>query len=447
MSAVTILIADDDFQIRMLLRDRLEASGYRVQLAENGKNCLKVLKENSIDLMLLDLQMPDMGGLDVLKYLKEKSSELPVIVLTAHGTIEQAVEAMKLGATDFLPKPCKPDHLMLVIRKTLNQKDLQAENQFLRETLKNQYSMVTGKSEPMRQVMEIAGKVAKSKTTVLIGGESGTGKQLLAHAIHQMSDRKNRPFIQVNCITLPEQLTESDLFGHEKGAFTGAVKQKPGRFELADKGTIFLDEIGDLAPAIQAKLLQVIEYGQFQRVGGTAPMVTDVRVICATHKDLQKEVREGLFREDLFYRLNVMHLKLPALRERRCDIPELVSYFVEKHCRSMQKETAEVTPAAMEILKTYHWPGNIRELGNVIERAVVLMTNSKITEDLLPVFSSSSQTDIPRLELSYEEAVLQFKKNYIRQILSGTGNNQTEAAKILKIQRTYLNRLIRELGI
>ena len=447
MSTAHILITDDDFQIRMLLRDRLEASQYHVQLAENGKEGLKILEKSPVDLLLLDLQMPEMGGMEVLKCMKEMGFDIPVIILTAHGSIEQAVEAMKLGAFDFLPKPCKPDHLMLAVGKALEKKQLEEENRFLRETLDNQYHMVTGESLPMKRIMEMAEKVAPSKTTVLIGGESGTGKQLLAHAIHQMSDRRSRPFVQVNCTTLSEQLTESDLFGHEKGAFTGAMKQKKGRFEMADTGSVFLDEIGDLSPAIQAKLLHVIEYGEFQRVGALDTLKTDVRLICATHKNLPEEVQAGRFREDLFYRLNVVSVTLPALRDRSCDIPMLVRYFIEKHCCAMQKEPLTVPEETMKRLKTYAWPGNIRELGNVIERAVVLSTRSELSPDLLPPLMDEPSGPAVDTNLPWEEAVLRFKQSYIRRILEQTGNNQTEAARRLKIQRTYLNRLIKEMGI
>ena len=447
MAVSTILITDDDFQIRMLLRDRLEANGYQIQLAENGQECMKILEKDSIDLMLLDLQMPEMSGMTVLKKMRERSIDIPVIILTAHGSIEQAVESMKLGAFDFLPKPCKPDHLIIVVQKALEKKGLQEENRFLRESLDSQYQMIVGESEAMKQVMDITGKVARSKTTILIGGESGTGKQLLAHAIHQMSDRKNRPFIQVNCTTLSEQLMESDLFGHEKGAFTGAVKLKKGRFETADQGTVFLDEIGDLSPAIQAKLLHVIEYGEFQRVGGMGTLKTDVRLICATHKNLQQEVREGRFREDLFYRINVVSVVLPSLRERPGDIPFLVNHFIEKHCGAMQKEKLSIKETVLNALKKYHWPGNIRELGNVIERAVALANNSEITMDLLPPLSGDTSVQEVEAGLPWETAILRFKQNYLRQVLEQTDHNQTKAAKLLEIQRTYLNRLIKEMEI
>lgn len=447
MSNQKILIVDDDLQIRMLLKDRLEANGYEILQAKNGVEGLDLIQAQNPDLMLLDLQMPAMDGMEVLHRLRQKSSDLPVIVLTAHGTIERAVEAMKLGACDFLPKPCKPDHILMVVQKVLERKQLQEENRYLREEINNQYQMIVGESEPMKKVMDLAQKVVKSKTTVLIGGESGTGKQLMARAIHAMSDRNNKPFIQVNCTTLSEQLLESDLFGHEKGAFTGAIKQKKGRFELADKGTIFLDEIGDLPLSLQAKFLHVLEYGEFQRVGGVATLTADVRIITATNKDLQTEAENGNFREDLYYRLNVLKIHLPALRERPGDIPIFAEYFLKKHSQAMGKNITKISVAAMDILKSHSWHGNIRELENVIERAVVLASDNEITPDLLPPLAQKKGQDAIEIGIPLEEALQKFKAKFITNTLQLTNNNQTKAAELLQIQRTYLNRLIKELKI
>lgn len=447
MATGKILIIDDDPQIRMLLRDRLQANGYEISLAENGVKGLELLEKESMDLMLLDLQMPEMGGMEVLDHLRQRSVDIPVVVLTAHGTIERAVEAMKLGAYDFLLKPCKPDHIKLVVQKALERKGLQEQNRYLRQELDNQYQMIVGKSEQMSRVMEMAQKVARSKTTVLIGGESGTGKQLMARAIHAMSDRKNKSFIQVNCTTLSEQLLESDLFGHEKGAFTGAIKLKKGRFELADKGTIFLDEIGDLPLSLQAKFLHVLEYGEFQRVGGLATLNADVRIITATNKDLQTEAENGNFREDLYYRLNVVKIHLPALRERPGDIPIFADHFLKKHCQSMGKNICKISSETMEILKSHSWHGNIRELENVIERAVVLTSNNEITPDLLPPLSQKKNGEDIEIGISLELALQKFKTKFIANTLKLTNNNQTKAAELLQIQRTYLNRLIKELDI
>jgi len=442
-----ILIIDDDAQLRMLLRDRLNANGYRTCVAEDGSKGLDSAAKEHPDVILLDLNMPEMDGLEVLAELQKVNPEVIVVILTAYGTIERAVEAMKLGAYEFLSKPCKPDHILLVVKKALKRKGLQDENLYLRAELENQYHMVIGESAEMKKVMETAQKSAISKTTLLIGGESGTGKQLMARAIHRMSDRKDEPFIQVNCTTLSEQLMESDLFGHEKGAFTGAIKQKKGRFELANNGTIFLDEIGDLSPAIQAKLLHVLEYGEFQRVGGVETLKADVRIIAATNKDLQTEVQQKTFREDLFYRLNVIHIKLPQLRTRMDDISIFVDFFLNKHSNAMQKNVRKIPSETMAILKQYSWPGNIRELENVIERAVVLASGEELTPDLLPSLTERISGEIISVGTPLDEALVEFKKQFITKTLQSQNNNQTKTAELLRIQRTYLNRLIKELGV
>jgi len=442
-----ILIIDDDPQIRMLLKDRLEANEYLIFQAENGIQGLEAATKENPDLVLLDLNMPEMDGFEVLTRLNKKMPEIMVVILTAHGTIERAVEAMKLGAYDFLPKPSKPDHILLIVRKALERKGLKDENLYLRKELENQYQMVIGKSTEMKNIMDTVQKIGRSKTTVLIQGETGTGKQLMARHIHTMSDRNGKPFIQVNCTTLSEQLMESDLFGHEKGAFTGAIKQKKGRFELANNGTLFLDEIGDLSPTIQAKLLQVLEYGEFQRVGGVETHKADVRIFAATNKSLQTEVNEGRFREDLFYRLNVMCIELPPLRNRPGDIAVFADYFLMKYNHSMLKNLTSITSDTMEILKKYSWPGNIRELENVIERAVVLAPGNEITTDLLPPLTGKKSVEEIEIGIPLDDALSQFKKRFISKTLASMENNQTKAAELLDIQRTYLNRLIKELGI
>jgi len=442
-----ILIIDDDPQIRMLLKDRLEANGYTIFQAENGIKGLESATKENPDLILLDLNMPEMDGFEVLTQLNRKLPEIIVVILTAHGTVERAVEAMKLGAYDFLPKPSKPDHILLVVGKALERKYLKDENRYLRDEVESQYRMVVGESLEMNRVMEMVQKIVKSKTTVLIQGETGTGKQLMARFIHNTSNRKGKPFIQVNCTTLSEQLMESDLFGHEKGAFTGAIKQKKGRFELANNGTLFLDEIGDLSPAIQAKLLHVLEYGEFQRVGGVETRKADVRILAATNKTLQTEVNEGRFREDLFYRLNVMCIPLPPLRSRQRDIVIFSNHFLKKYNQSMLKNLTGFAPGTMELLKQYTWPGNIRELQNVIERAVVLASGEEITPDLLPHLSEKKSDEEIEIGMPLDEALTQFKKRYISETLESMEHNQTKTADLLKIQRTYLNRLIKELGV
>ena len=442
-----VLVVDDDAQIRMVLADRLEASGYEVLLAENGLQAVEQVEKRPPDVILLDMQMPVMDGMETLSVLERTTPQLPVIVLTAHGSIETAVEAMKRGAVDYLPKPCRPDHILLVIERVLAGRELREEITFLREELDSQYYMVIGESPPMKEIMHLVHKVAKSRTTVLIGGESGTGKQLLARAIHTMSDRAAGPMVQVNCTTLSEQLMESDMFGHERGAFTGAVKQKKGRFEIAHRGTLFLDEIGDLSPPLQAKLLHALEYGEFQRVGGTETLKADVRILVATNKDLREQVEKGNFREDLFYRVNVMSMNLPPLRERMEDLPSLVDHFVTKHSRAMNKRIAGVSSEAMEALRSYSWPGNIRELENVIERAVVLASDGEVGTELLPLLTSHGTGEEPVVGMPLDRALHRFKKQFITKTLRSTQNNQTKAAEILQVQRTYLNRLIKELKI
>jgi DNA-binding NtrC family response regulator len=447
MSKEKILIVDDDPQIRLVLADRLHASGFCVHQAHNGKRGLEVVAEENPDLVLLDLQMPEMDGLEVLSRLQKNCPDLPVIMLTAHGSIEHAVDAMKRGASDFLPKPCKPDHILLVVQKALERKYLKEENRFLRQEIDHQYEMIVGENPGIKEVIAMAEKAAESRTTILIGGESGTGKQLLARAVHNMSDRSSKPFVQVTCTTLSEQLLESDLFGHEKGAFTGAVKQKKGRFELAHKGTLFFDEIGDMSPSIQAKLLHVLEYGEFQRVGGVDTLKADVRFIAATNKDLQKQVKEGRFREDLYYRLNVMTLQLPPLRSRPEDIPLFANTFLEKHSRTMQKDIKGFSGKAMEDMQSYSWPGNIRELDNAVQRAVVLSTGEQLTHDLFILSSGQDSVQDITVGMPLDEALLEFKKEFITKTLSSTHHNQTKAAELLNIQRTYLNRLIKELDL
>jgi two-component system NtrC family response regulator len=388
-----------------------------------------------------------MGGMEALSAMREINPDLPVIILTAHGTFSRAVEAMKRGAYDFLPKPCEPDHLLLVIRKALEHKHLLTENIYLKGELTERHSLVLGEGSKMRQVLEMAKKVAATNATVLIEGESGAGKQVMAQMIHAMSERRDRPFVQVNCTTLSEQLLESDLFGHEKGAFTGAHQMKKGRVELAGGGTLFLDEIGDLAPSIQAKLLHFLEHGKFERVGGMKTLLVDARVIAATNKILAQEAKEGRFRSDLFYRLNVVSLMLPPLRERPEDIPLLANYFLERCNRAMRKQIAAFAPAAMAKMQSYHWPGNVRELANAIERAVVLTSGAEITPDLLPLQLVEKPQEEIAAGMPLDEAMLQFKKQFIAKTLELTGRNQSQAAQILDIQRSYLSRLIKELGL
>lgn len=447
MAQEKILIIDDDSQIRILLSERLRFHQYRVITAEDGQDGLDKFKREGADLVLLDLMMPKLDGIETLNRLKKEEPEVIVIMMTAFGTIEKAVEAMKKGAYDFIPKPCEPEHILLTIAKALERKNLVREKEYLKEEVDSHYDIVWGESPEMQKVRGIIEQVANTKSTILIQGESGTGKQVLARAIHNLSPRKNKPFVYVNCVALSEQLLESDLFGHEKGAFTGAYQRKKGRLETAHTGTVFLDEIGDISPVIQTKFLHFLESGEFERVGGTQTLRVDTRIVAATNRDLSRALEEKKFREDLFFRLNVISVTVPPLRDRKEDIPALANHFLQKLNQEMQKRVNSIEPATLDMFLTYHWPGNIRELQNVLERAVVLAPGKTITTDLvLPQMGQKGKEDIsPGIQL--EDAVKKFKKEFICKTLALTKYNQSQAAKILGIQRTYLNRLIKELEI
>jgi DNA-binding NtrC family response regulator len=447
MSHEKILIIDDDPQIRTLLAERLKYHKYQVQTAENGEEGWGIFKKDGADVVLLDLMMPGWDGLETLSRIRKEEPEALVIMLTAFGTIEKAVEAIKKGAFDFIPKPCEPEQILFTIQKALERKDLFREKEYLKEQIASQYDMVWGESLEIKKIKDIIQKVAETKSTILIQGESGTGKQVLARAIHNLSPRKDKTFVYVNCVALSEQLLESDLFGHEKGAFTGAYQRKIGRLENAHTGTVFLDEIGDITSVIQTKFLHFLESGEFERVGGNQTLKVDARIIAATNRDLNQAVAERKFREDLFFRLNVISITVPPLRKRKEDIPALACHFLEKFNREMKKRVASLDPATLEIFLTYHWPGNIRELQNVLERAVVLASADTVTSDLLPPQLSQKGKEEISPGIPLEEALKKFKREFISQTLSLTNHNQSQAAKLLDIQRTYLNRLIKELGI
>ncbi len=447
MSQEKILIVDDDPQIRTLLAERLKFHKYEVSSAQDGEEGLQVFKKQGADLVLLDLMMPKLDGIQTLERLKKEEPEVLVIMMTAFGTIEKAVEAIKMGAYDFIPKPCEPDHILLTIEKALRARGLAQEKEYLREEIDSWYDMVWGESAEMKQIREIIEKAAETKSTILILGESGTGKQVLARAIHNLSPRKDKPFVHVNCAGLYDTLLETDLFGHEKGAFTGAHQRKNGRLETAHTGTVFLDEIGEIGLAMQAKLLRFLESGEFERLGGTRTLNVDVRIIAATNRDLAKAVEERVFREDLFFRLNVISITLPSLSKRKEDIPTLANHFLQKFNQEMNRKIISIDASALDTLSRYTWPGNIRELQNVLERAVVLATGDTITSDLLPPQLSQKGKEDISPGMALEDAIKKFKKDFIGQTLSLTGSNQSQAAKILGIQRTYLNKLIKELGI
>jgi DNA-binding NtrC family response regulator len=446
-----VLIVDDDPSSRRLLDVRLRALGCETVAAADGQEGLALVQREVPAVMLLDLQMPRMGGLEVLRALRRDGLDIPIIVITAHGSIEAAVEAMKEGAYDFLPKPFDARHLDIVVRKALERRHLVEANRLLRDTLDSRTSEILGESRAIREATAVARKAAAANSTVLLLGESGTGKEVFAHAIHRWSDRREKPLVVVNCVALSEHLLESELFGHEKGAFTGAHQAKKGKFELAHGGTVFLDEIGDMPPGLQAKLLRVLQDHNFERVGGTKPIRADLRVIAATNRDLDRAAKEGRFREDLFYRLNVVCITLPPLRERKEDLTVLAPYLVAKFAAETKKPVRGVSAQAMARLQGHTWPGNVREFANVIERAVVLCAGDHIqVEDLaLPHLVDASTAAPPRSAGNgdFHSQVRASKQAIIRAALDRVGGNQTKAAEVLGLQRTYLVKLLRELEI
>ena len=445
------LIVDDDAASRRLLDVRLRALGCETAMAADGQEALAAIQQELPALMLLDLEMPRMGGMELLRTLRRDAVDLPVIVITAHGSIEAAVEALREGAYDFLPKPFDPHHLEIVVRKALERRQLFQVNRLLQDSLDARTPQILGESPAIRQASEMARKAAGSNSTVLLLGESGTGKEVFAHAIHRWSDRRDRPLVIVNCVALSENLLESELFGHERGAFTGAHQTKKGKFELAHGGTVFLDEIGDMPPGLQAKLLRVLQDHAFERVGGTRPIRADIRVIAATNRDVDTAVKEGRFREDLFYRLNVMRITLPPPRERMEDISTLSRHLVAKYAAETKKDVRDVSPEAMALLRAHSWPGNVRELANVIERSVVLCSGDPIGPADLAL-SNSSQSVPPLMTTQpgatdYHSQVKAHKQALIRSALRQARGNQTKAAELLGLQRTYLVKLLRAFGM
>jgi DNA-binding NtrC family response regulator len=443
-----ILLVDDDADLRDMVSDRLRFMGHEVTEASDGEEALALLRQEAYPLTLLDLQLPKVSGLEVLQKIQQEGIETSVIVITAWGSLERAVEAMRAGAYDFLAKPLDPKHLEVVIRKASERHALREENQRLHVELSGLGRPLIGQSPALHAMLRMAQQAADSNATILIRGESGTGKELLARAIHGWSPRRDRPFIVVNCVALSEELLESDLFGHEKGAFTGAHQLKRGKVELADGGTLFLDEIGDIRPALQAKLLRLLQEQEFERVGGTRTLRVDIRFIAATNRDLERGMREGSFRQDLYYRLNVVNLVLPPLRERKDDIEPLVRHFADKHSRELKRCPKPIAPAALALLMQYDWPGNVRELENVMERAVVLSTCAAIEPRDLPILESEPAAPAEGWPKgTYHEAVLAFKRDFLRSALAQAKGNQTRAAESLGLQRTYLSRLIKELRV
>jgi DNA-binding NtrC family response regulator len=451
----SILVVDDESAIRENLELLLSDANYKVTLAENGTEGLKKLETEFFDLVLLDVMMPDKNGLEVLKEIHLSSPETAIIMITAFGTIENAVSAIKAGAADYVTKPWDNEKLLLDIRNGIQQRKLQLENRELKKALKQRYgfSNIVGKSEKMLKIFDLVSQVAQSRSTVLIQGESGTGKELIAKAIHANSNRSENAFVTVNSGSLPTDLLESTLFGHLKGAFTSAVSSKKGLFEVADHGSIFFDEIGTISLETQAKLLRVLQEREFMRLGGIETIKVDARIIAATNVDLKTLVDQGRFRADLYYRLNVISVQLPPLRDRKEDIPLLVGHFVRKFCDENVKPHCSVTPEVFRLLVEYDWPGNVRELENVIERAVVLSPRGEITVDLVPEHLTAPAARMKLDEISILdgqslfEIVDCFEKKVIVQMLESVNWSQTEAAEKFSVPLSTLNSKVKRLGI
>jgi len=443
----TILVVDDEANYLTVMEALLGEAGYEVLTAPGGQEALKIAGTTDLDLVLTDMKMPRMNGIELLGELKRLYPDLPVIMMTAFGTVEKAVAAMKIGAYDYILKPFKNEELLVTIAKALEHRRLVLQNRLLQQDLGNKYGFpnIVGESKVMREILALVKRVAASRATVLVSGESGTGKELIARAIHLQSPRAAKPFISVNCAALTETLLESELFGHERGAFTHAVAMRKGRFELADGGTLFMDEVAEMSPALQVKLLRVLQEMEFERVGGNKTIKIDVRVVAATNRDLKTEVEEGRFREDLYYRLNVVHLHLPPLRERQEDIPLLAAHFIAKYARENARGEVHLTPEALNVLLRYPWPGNVREVENVMERAVILCAGNRITPQDLPAELSrelpEAKLDIDRfipLTTPLPEALEKIEEQMIRRALEQSGQVQVRAAELLGITKSLL---------
>jgi len=452
----TILIVEDKDSMAQMLRETLEAEGYHIVIATDGHEGIRRIMDSNIDLVLSDLKLPKKDGIAVLKAVKAESPLAPVIMMTAFGTVETAVAAMKEGAFDFITKPFDTDHLLLLIKRALENQRLVTENILLKDELAGKLGMprIIGKSHAITEVAQKVQKVAPAKTTVLLLGESGTGKELFARAVHNLGGRREYPFVPINCAAIPRELLETELFGHEKGSFTGAEARKIGKFELADKGTIFLDEIAEMDMALQAKILRVIQEGEIERVGGIKAIKIDVRIVAASNKDLERAVEEKLFREDLFYRLNVFPVMIPPLRDRKEDIPLLVEYFIGKYCRELKSSVNEISSDAMEVLMTYPWKGNVRELENCIERALILCDGDTILEEHIVLKRQMGVEHALRnlpmsgaLEEVSREAIRIAETQRISNALKETKGNKSRAAELLQVSYKTLLTKIKDYGI
>jgi DNA-binding NtrC family response regulator len=450
-----ILIVDDEEVLRDVLDAVLRREGFDILTAASGEEALSVLDNDDIDLVILDVMLPGISGIDTLRSIRISNPHLPVIVITAFSSIDGAIDAMKQGAFHYIPKPFKNEEVVLTVNKALEQRRLSRENERLKSELseKYAYSNIIGKSEIMRKVFDLIRQAAPSRSNILIQGESGTGKELVAKAIHHASPRARNAFVTVNSGSLPPELLESSLFGHLKGAFTGAIATKRGLFEVADEGSIFLDEIGNINLETQAKLLRVIQEKEFMRLGSVETVKVDVRIIAATNADLHQLMAEKRFREDLYYRLNVITVQLPPLRRRREDIPLLVQHFLQKYSEENKRRVREVTPDAMRVLMDHNWPGNVRELENTIERAVVLCTADRVTPELLPDYlryptrTDQPATVVPADGLSLKDAVSNYERTMILQSLELAHGVQKRAAELLQVKPSTLNEMMKRLGI
>jgi len=445
-----ILIVDDDSAHRKMLEAVLSAQGYEIRQAEDGQTAITAVEKRFYDLILMDVRMTRVGGIEALKRIKEISPGIPVIIMTAYASVSTSVEALKSGAYDYLTKPLDIDELKILINKALRHQQLEKENIYLREQLKDRFdfSKIIGQSSAMRKLLETIAIVAPTEATVLITGESGTGKELIANAIHLNSPRREKPLIKVNCAALPEALLESELFGHEKGAFTGALTRRQGRFQLAHKGSTFLDEIAEMAPSTQAKILRVLQEREFEPLGSSNTVRVDTRVITATNKNLKEEIKEGHFREDLFYRINVVTLSVPPLCERREDIPLLADFFLKQYAVKNRRLIKGFTPRAIDLLMRYDWPGNVRELENMVERSVIMVRGDMITPDEFPDTLRALDPEMKKSEIGLTpgRSLKDVEKEMILMTLEETEGNRTHAAKILGISRRTLQLKLKEYG-
>jgi DNA-binding NtrC family response regulator len=456
MENKNILVVEDDNATRDTMIDLLSEAGYEVESARNGEEAIAMAREYTFDIVITDLKMPKGDGIQVLEQIKKIDNRTIVIICTGYGTVDTAVKAMKLGAYEYITKPIKIEEIKLVVQRALDYQRLKTENVLLQKQLKTKYKFknLIGDSEVMQQSFQFIEKIAATNSTVMICGESGTGKELVARAIHYNSDRRNEPMVPVNCGAIPEDLLESEHYGYEKGAFTGALKTRIGRFELANGGTVFLDEIGDMSPALQVKILRVLQEHEFERLGGVKSIKVDIRVIAATHRDLEKAVKQGTFREDLYYRLNVIPFILPPLRERGSDIPLLTNHFIGKFNIEKKQNINGISPEALKCLTRYHWPGNVRELENLIERLVILKGEGVIEQEDLPEKLLGAEwsdavpsMDIPDSGISFNTAVSEFERELILRALKKTNWIKNRAAKLLQLKRTTLVEKIKKIQL